>query len=82
MKTRSTSANAGLRILSTVFAAAAAAALLATAAHLSSDALSSTTARTGTINIGTRPPNALMAVSAAGYWHGMPMPPHAPIIKG
>jgi hypothetical protein len=82
MRTRSTSASAGLRILSTVVAAAAAAALLATAAHLSSEAMSSTTAGNGTINIGTHPPNALLADSAYAYWHAMPMPPHPPIIKG
>ncbi len=82
MRTRSTSATAGLRILSTVFAAAAAAALLATAAHLSSDTMLSATASNGTITIGTHPPRALLAGAAYGYWHGLPMPPHAPIIKG
>lgn len=82
MKTRSTSATAGLRILSTAFAAAAAAALLTTAAHLSSDTLSSTTASNGTINIGTQPPKALLAAPVYGNWQGMPMPPHTPIIKG
>jgi len=55
MKARSTSANAGLRILSTVFATAA---LLAAAVDLSSNATSSTTASNGTINIGTQPPRS------------------------
>jgi hypothetical protein len=80
MKTRSNSATAGLRILSTVFAAAAV--VLAAAVYPSSDAMSSTSASNGTINIGTHPPNALLADVAYGYWQVRPYPPHTPIIKG
>jgi hypothetical protein len=56
MNTRSKSVAFRLRILPTVFAVAA---LPMAAIHLSSDAVSSTRASNGTINIGTHPPNAL-----------------------
>jgi hypothetical protein len=80
MKTPSASVTAPLRVLSTVFAAAAV--VLAAAGCLSSDAMSSTSASNGTINIGTHPPNALLADPVAAYWQVRPYPPHTPIIKG
>jgi hypothetical protein len=80
MRTPSTSVTARLRILSTVFAAGAA--VLTAAVCLSSDATSSTSASNGTINIGTHPPDALLADPVSAYWQVRTYPPHTPIIKG
>jgi hypothetical protein len=75
MNPRSKSVTSRLRILPTMFALA----VLPTAAiHLSSDAISSTSASNRTINIGTHPPNA--PLGAADRFN--PDVPQTLIIKG